>query len=241
MKVTVINGNARRGSTWHTMDAIIQELGRFGSVETAEFFLPKDMPHFCAGCYACFYKGEQACPHAQSVQPIAEAILDADVVILTSPVYAMDVTGQMKALLDHLCYMWMSHRPNPKMFSKVGLAITTTAGAGLGHTAKTMRSSLKFWGAARVLSCKNVVSAMKWSDVSDKKKVRIQKNAARLAKRIAGYVKKGDKMPVPLFRSFFMGIMKGMMSKNTWNPRDRKHWEDHGWIKAQTTTGVSAE
>ncbi len=241
MKVVVINGNARHGSTWHSMDAIIQELGRFGSVETTEFFLPKDMPHFCAGCYSCFYKGEQACPHAQSVQPIAQAILDADVVILTSSVYAMDVTGQMKALLDHLCYMWMSHRPNPKMFGKVGLAITTTAGAGLGHTAKTMRDSLKFWGAARVLNFKNAVSAMKWSDVSDKKKARIQKNAARLAKRIAGYVKKGDKMPAPLFRSFFMGIMKGMMSKNTWNPRDRKHWENHGWIKVQITTDVSLE
>ena len=203
MKVTVINGNARHGSTWNSMNAIIQELGRFGSVEKTEFFLPKDMPHFCVGCFSCFFKGEQACPHAQSVQPIAQAILDADVVILTSSVYAMDVTGQMKALLDHLCYMWMSHRPNPKMFGK-------------------------FWGAARVLNFKNAVSAMKWDDVSDKKKARMSRDAARLAKRIAGYVKKGDKMPVPLFRSFFMGIMKGMMSKNTWNPRDRKHWEDHG-------------
>lgn len=239
MKVAVINGNTRHGSTWHSMDAIIQELGRFGSVEKTEFFLPKDMPHFCAGCYSCFYKGEQACPHAQSVQPIALAILDADVVILTSSVYAMDVTGQMKALLDHLCYMWMSHRPNPKMFGKVGIAVATTAGAGLGNTAKTMRTSLKFWGAARVLNFKNAVSAMKWDDVSDKKKARMSRDAARLAKRTAGYVKKGGKLSAPVFRSFFMGIMKGMMSKNTWNPRDRKHWEDHGWIKAQTTTGVS--
>ncbi len=141
MKVTVINGNARHGSTWHSTDAIIQELSRYGGVEKTEFMLPKDMPHFCVGCYSCFYKGEQACPHAQSVQPIARAILDADLVILTSPVYAMDVTGQMKALLDHLCYMWMSHRPNPRMFGKVGLTVATTAGAGLGHTGKTLRSS----------------------------------------------------------------------------------------------------
>lgn len=233
MKVTVINGNARRGSTWHSMDAIVQELGRYGGVEKTEFFLPADLPNFCTGCYSCFYKGEQTCPHAQNVQPIAEAILEADVVILTSPVYGMDVTGQMKALLDHLCYMWISHRPNPRMFGKVGLAVATTAGAGLGHTAKTMCHSLKFWGAARVLSCKYAVSAMKWSDVSEKRKARVSKDAMRLAKKIARYVERGDKLRAPLFRSFFMGIMKGMMSKNTWNPRDRQHWEDNGWIKAQ--------
>ena len=233
MKVTVINGNARHGSTWHSMDAIMQELDCCGGVEKTEFTLPRDMPHFCAGCYSCFYKGEQACPHAQSMQPIAQAILDADVVVLTSSVYAMDVTGQMKALLDHLCYMWMSHRPNPRMFGKVGLAIATTAGAGLGHTVKTMRSSLSFWGAARVLSCKIAVSAMKWEDVPDKKKARIQTNAKKLAKRIARYVERSGKLRAPLFRSFFMGIMKGMMGKNTWNPRDRQHWVDQGWIKAK--------
>ena len=127
----------------------------------------------------------------------------------------------------------MSHRPDPRMFGKVGLAVTTTAGAGLGHTGKTLRSSLRFWGAARVLSTKNAVSAMKWDDVPEKKKARIQNNAKKLAKRIAGYVERGDKLRAPLFRSFFMGIMKGMMSKNTWNPRDRQHWEHLGWIRTK--------
>ncbi len=232
MKVTVINGNNRHGSTWHCMDAIRNELGRYGSVETTEFFLPKDMPHFCNGCFSCFLNGEHTCPHAQSVQPIAAAILEADLVILTSSVYALDVTGQLKALLDHLCYMWMSHRPDPGMFSKVGLTIATTAGAGLGHTSKTMRNSLKFWGAARVLSYKNPISAMKWSDVSEKKRVRLQKDAVRLAKKIAGYTQKAERLSEPLFRRFFFWLMTGMMSRNMWNLQDRKHWEDNGWIKA---------
>jgi len=56
----------------------------------------------------------------------------------------------MKALPDHLCFMWMSHRPHPAMFSKVGLTISTTAGAGLSHTAKTLRNSLTFWDVRRI-------------------------------------------------------------------------------------------
>ncbi len=234
MKITVVNGNTRHGSTWHCMDIIRQALSHSGHLEVTEFSLPRDMPHFCRGCFSCFVNGEQTCPHAQSVQPIAAALLDADLIILTSPVYALDVSGQLKALLDHLCYLWMPHRPDPKMFCKVGLAVTTTAGAGLGHTAKTMRNSLKFWGCGRVLSCKMPVSALKWSDVSDQKKAQVEKEAARLAKRISGYVKKADTMRAPLLRSFLFWAVKSMMRKNDWNPLDRKHWEDHGWIKSGT-------
>jgi multimeric flavodoxin WrbA len=227
MKVTVINGNARHGSTWHCMDALKQELSLYGEVETKEFSLPKDMPHFCNGCFSCFFNGEHTCPHLERMTPIKEAILEADVVILTSPVYAMDVTGQMKALLDHLCYMWMSHRPNPNMFKKVGVTVATTAGAGLGHTTKTMRNSLKFWGVKSLFSYKNAVSAMKWNDVKPEKQDRIKQDIAAMAKQIAKAAQKAER---PLFRSFFFKLMTGMMKKNTWNLTDRKHWEDNGWL-----------
>jgi multimeric flavodoxin WrbA len=234
MKLAIINGNERHGSTWHSMDAVRQALGRYGEVEATEFFLPKDMPHFCHGCFSCFYNGEHTCPHASSVQPIVSAMMEADVIVLTSPVYGFDVSGQIKALLDHLCYMWMSHRPNPKMFGKIGLTVSTTAGAGVGHAAKTLRHSLKYWGALRVLSFRIPVSAMKWKDVSDKRKARIEKDAARIAKRIAGYVEKADRMQPTLFKRFFFALMKGMMRGNDWNPRDRQHWADNGWIPQAT-------
>jgi multimeric flavodoxin WrbA len=230
MKMVIINGSERHGSTWHCMDAVRAALGRCGEVEAAEFFLPRDMPHFCRGCFSCFYNGAHTCPHAQSVQPIQAALLEADVIVLTSPVYGLDVSGQMKVLLDHLCYMWMSHRPEPAMFRKIGLTVTTTAGMGLGHTAKTLRHSLKYWGALRVLSFALPVSAMKWSDVTDKKKVRIEKDAARIARRVAGYAARANRLAPTLFRRFVFAMMKAMMRGNTWNARDRQHWADQGWI-----------
>jgi NAD(P)H-dependent FMN reductase len=99
---------------------------------------------------SCFLNGEDTCPHASFTKPIIEAMAGADLIILTSPVYAMDVSGQMKALLDHLCFMWMSHRPDLRMFDKVGVTVSTTAGAGLGHAAKTLKNCLVFLGVKRV-------------------------------------------------------------------------------------------
>ena len=230
MKITVINGTMRHGSTWNCMDQIIKEIEKSETVELTEFFLPRDMPHFCNGCFSCFYNGETTCPHSESITPIVNAMVKSDLFVLTSPVYGMDVSGQMKALLDHLCFMWMSHRPKTEMFHKVGLTISTTAGAGLGHTTKTMRNSMKFWGMKKMYSFKVPVSAMKWSDVTEEKKAKINREARRLGASITKAVNNNHKLPNPLFRSFFFKMMRGMQKKNDWNLTDRKHWEDHGWL-----------
>ena len=230
MRITVLNGSMRHGSTWHCMDLIKQEIEKKVEVEVKEFFLPKDMPHFCQGCYSCFYNGEETCPHRECMNPIVEATLEADLLILTSPVYGMDVSGQMKALLDHMCYLWMSHRPDSRMFKKVGLTVSTTAGAGLGHTSKTMRNNLKFWGVKKLYSFKFPVSAMKWSEVSKKKQDKIDRETRILSAKIVKAVENIDKVPNPLFRSFFFKMMCGLQKKNDWNPTDRKHWQDQGWI-----------
>ena len=230
MKITVINGNMRHGSTWHCMDAVVRALSADDSTEVTEFFLPRDMPHFCSGCFSCFCNGEAACPHAGAVAPIVSAILEADLVVLTSSVYGLDVTGGMKAFLDHLCYMWLSHRPNPRMFGKIGLTVATTAGAGLGHTTKTLRNSLNWWCVQKTFSFKGRVSAMKWSDVSEKKKAQIDREASKLASRLAKAVKNVKRLPNPLFRSVMFKAMAGAQKKNDWNPTDRKHWEAQGWL-----------
>ena len=230
MKVTVINGNLRHGSTWHSADAVIKEIGKLEEVSVSEFFLPKAMPHFCCGCFSCITKGEASCPHAEAVKPILDSILEADLIVLTSPIYAMNVSAQMKALLDHLCFMWMSHRPNPLMFEKIGLTVSTTAGAGLGQSTKAMRDSLTFWGSKKVYSLKSPVSAMSWDAVKENRKRSIEKSSARLARRIVASYRKRARITNPLFRSFFFSLMRGMMRKNDWNLTDRNHWEDNGWL-----------
>lgn len=188
------------------------------------------MPHFCNGCFSCIVNGEQTCPHSADMFAIVNAITESDVVILTSPVYAMDISGQLKALLDHMCFLWISHRPDPRMFNKVGVTISTTAGVGLSHATKTMRNSLTFWGVKKIYSFKFPVSAMRWTDISEKKQLKIRKNAVILAKQITESVKNADKLPQPIFRKFFFKAMTGMMKKNTWNLCDRNYWEQHGWL-----------
>lgn len=230
MKITVINGYTRHGSTWNCKELFLKELSRYGNNEVKEFVLPKDMPYFCYGCFSCFLNGEHTCPHHEAVEPFVEALVNSDFIILTSPVYGLDVTGHMKVLLDHLCFMWLSHRPNPYLFQKTALTIATTAGAGLNHTTKTMKNSLCFWGVKRVFSFKKAVSALKWEDVSEKRKEKIRKEIAKKALKISKTVHNIEHLHYPIMRGILFNLMRSAMKNNTWNPYDRKHWEKLGWL-----------
>ena len=230
MKITVIHGTQHRGSTWHTVESILHTVRKYTPADVTEFLLPRDMPHFCTGCYSCFLHGENTCPHTAQVRPIVEAMLQSDVVILASPVYALDVTGQMKAFLDHACYLWLSHRPEPAMFGKIGLTVTTTAGAGLAHTAKTLRNSLRYWGMQKILRCSVAVSAMRWDDVPEKARRKINRQAERLGKKLVWATQNARKLRNPLLRSLVFHGMAHMQKKNEWNPTDRAHWEKQGWL-----------
>ncbi len=229
MKVTVINGSARHGSTWHCKEEFLNALKEYDEVEAREFTLPNDMPNFCRGCYSCFYNGESTCPDSEYTKPISEALCESDVIVLTSPVYAFGVSGQLKALLDHLCFMWVSHRPNPKMFSKAGVIFTTTAGMGLGNTVKTMKDTLFFWGLKRIFVFKKAVAAMKWDGVNGKKKEQIKKETVSMARKVAAAVKNERMLPRLSFR-FMFSLMRSMQKKNGYNPTDRAHWESQGWL-----------
>ncbi len=227
LKLVMVHGSNRHGSTWHFVDLFREALAKRIEVETREFFLPKDMPDLCLGCFSCFVKGESACPHAQKVARIAEATAEADVIVLTSPVYALDVSGGMKAFLDHLCYRWIVHRPDPRMFQKVGVTCTTTAGAGLGNATKTMRNSLRFWGVRHAFSLKKSVAAIDWSEVSEKTRERMRREADRTADHVLRAGRRAFGSPLRRIAFFAIGTA---MRKGKWNELDREYWKEKGWL-----------
>lgn len=50
MKLVLIHGQNHKGSSYHIGRLLAEQ---FSGNEIEEFFLPKDLEHFCAGCYAC--------------------------------------------------------------------------------------------------------------------------------------------------------------------------------------------
>lgn len=224
MKTVVIYGQNHHGSTYHAAHLLADRLGG----ETQEFFLPKDFGEFCTGCAGCFYRSEDACPHAGSRQPIVEAMDAADVIILASPVYVMRATGPMKTFLDHLGYRFMVHRPSPAMFTKQGVCVSTTAGAGTGSAMRDMATSLLWWGVARIYRAGFAVRATNWTQVSPSMQQRIDRKMSRLAARIrrrTGHVRPG-------LRTRFFFFLCRMLRRLQPEGIDYEYWQQHGWLSS---------
>ena len=116
MKIAVINGTEKRGVTYRLKEAFLD--GFKDRADITEFYLPKDCPDFCIGCTTCISTDEHKCKDAGYVQKIEKALLEADLLVFTSPAYVFHATGAMKAMLDHFGYRWMPHRPAKEMFGK---------------------------------------------------------------------------------------------------------------------------
>ncbi len=231
MKICIIHGSPRKGNTFKAAEIFKNRLLEKEELEVSEFFLPRDMPGFCCGCFTCFEKGEDNCPHSQYTQPIAQKIRGADGLIMTSPVYVLDASGPMKAFLDHYGYMFIPHRPYPEMFSKIAMVISTTAGAGTRNAMKTVSRSLRYWGVKRLKKCGLTLYKKEWDNMPEKKQQRFEKKLCKKADSFYILLKKRHRLPTVLFtRIVFWMIKKLIRSYPADNP-DRKYWEKKGWLK----------
>ena len=230
MNITVVNGTEIKGCTYNIKELFLEDL-REGN-EVTEFYLPKDLPHFCLGCKTCFFKSENECPHAQYVMPIWEAILNADLLVFTSPIYALRTTGQMKSLLDHFCVHWMVHRPDERMFDKTAVILTNAVGAFTGGAQKDIGTSLSWLGISKIRkSGIGLIEGVIWNELSEKKREAIAINTKKLAAKCKNIKPVGRGIKNRLLFAI-MKAMHGAAAKKE-NPlsADNVYWKQKGWIR----------
>ncbi len=137
MKVVGFSGSPRKdGNTAVLIRRVFSELENEG-IETEFVQLSHKNIHGCAACYKCVEKkNEQCAVHDDSANEYIEKISGAQGVVLGSPVYFMDVTPEMKALIDRAGFV---SRANGGMFrNKVGCLAAAARRTGAMHTLDTM-------------------------------------------------------------------------------------------------------
>lgn len=227
MKITVIYGTQRKAksSTYNIAQQFIRHLSMGDTV--MEFFLPKDMPNFCRGCWQCFTDYTK-CPDFEYLKPIVDAMKESDLLIFTAPVYVYHVPGQVKAFLDHFGYRWMPHQPSGDMFKKQALLISTAAGAGTKSTLKDLKDSMTFWGVARIHTFGKNIRAADWDGVNEKIKLQIQTEVEKRAEKIKAI---GSSVKPSLKVRGLFYVMRAMQKRFQYNPADVAYWEKQGWLE----------
>ena len=231
MKITVINGTEKHGVTYRMKEMFLNEFRN--DAEITEYYLPKDCPNFCAGCTACFLKDQHLCKDAEYIQKIEKSLLEADLLVFTSPAYVMHATGAMKAMLDHFGYRWMPLRPAKEMFGKRAVIITQCLGAGEKSTAKDIKDSLSWWGISsiKVIAFK-LMADIDWNKIPEKKKASFQNKLGGAARKMhaVDYNKPGHTSLMVKAKFYAVRMMQTGLGKQNPEYTDFKYWNENGWI-----------
>ena len=224
MKTVMINGQNHKGSTYTIGKMIADKLGNGDDV--TEFFLPRDLDHFCLGCYTCI-DDDTKCPFYEEKSRIMTEVEAADLLIFTTPTYCLGASAPMKSFIDLTFNYWMSHKPRKCMFDKKAVVVSTAAGSGAKKTVKGIKDALFYWGVPYILTYGICIQAMNWNGVGKKKKQKIEKDVNRITRKLTK-----KKNVTPGFKTRLMFSLMKMMQKANFGSgeSDRSYWEKNGWL-----------
>lgn len=105
-KVLILSGSPRKGGN---SDILCDEFAR-GATERGnivEIIRPAEKK--IAPCSACYYCKDNSgeCVHKDDMAEILQKMIDADVLVLASPVYFYSIDAQLKALIDRTVARWL--------------------------------------------------------------------------------------------------------------------------------------
>jgi len=130
MKVVAFNGSPRKnGNTSIALQIALDELKNEG-IETEIVQFGSEGIEDCTACMACIKNKDRKCIiDSDNLNKYIEKMIEADGVILGSPVYFGNVTAQMKAFIDRVGFV---SRANGDLFKRkvgAGVAVNRRAGA----------------------------------------------------------------------------------------------------------------
>ena len=112
-KIIIIDGGPRKTFNTASMLKKIAE----GAASVSEQIEVKTISLYgldykgCMACMACKIKGKASnvCKFKDALTPVLEEIAEADGLVLGSPNYFGEVTGQMRSFLERLAFPWLSY------------------------------------------------------------------------------------------------------------------------------------
>jgi multimeric flavodoxin WrbA len=101
-KLLVLSASPRKGGNSDLLcDQFMLGAEEAGN-PTEKIFLRDKNINYCTGCGTC-YKMGKSCPQKDDMAEVLEKMIEADAIVMATPVYFYTMNGQMKTLIDRTC------------------------------------------------------------------------------------------------------------------------------------------
>lgn len=224
-RIVALSGSPRKKDSYKITNQLIEEMQKLGEVELDYINLNNLNIHNCLGCMQCFDKGEHYCPFDDDVQMVKEKLINSNGIIFISPVYALQITGKMKMVIDRLSYMF--HRP--ELIAKPAITIVTTKGGGIKPTEKYL-SNIAQWFGCNVVGNLSVMSTFYFENSPYYYSKYHKSTFNKIIKLADCFYKEIDNKtyPTPSFSDIY--TFQGLKSKTYLSSADYDYWSEHGWL-----------
>lgn len=210
LNVLAINTSRRKKNTYSLIKQVCEGLNRHGiNSEIINLFDYDIKP--CIGCQKCIT--DDYCVLKDDVGELMHKLIEADGIILSSPVYMNGVSGKGKTFFDRTC-KWF-HRP--ELYGKPMLFISTTAGSGLSEVTKYLNNVALQWGCMPTGSVTRIITTL-----DEKVRYDEYKNFVRHLKMSKAKYK-------PKLNALIMYQVQRILAKKILQ-RDRKYWIEKNWL-----------
>ena len=114
-KVLILSGSPRRGGNSDLLcDQFLLGATDAGN-ETEKIFIQDKNINYCLACGTCYVKKE-ACVHRDDMPDIIEKMINADVLVMATPVWFYAMSGRMKVLIDRTIARFLEIRDKDMYF-----------------------------------------------------------------------------------------------------------------------------
>jgi multimeric flavodoxin WrbA len=111
-KIIAINGSPRKDGNTATLLRNALDGAKSQGAETKFVHLIDLQYKGCISCFACKRKGTEyigKCAMNDDLSPILEKTMNADAIVLGSPIYVGDITGMMRSFIERVAFMNISY------------------------------------------------------------------------------------------------------------------------------------
>lgn len=151
--IILLNGSPRKhGATSIILQYIAEQLERQG-LKTSIVHVSDLNLRYCIGCCKCYETGK--CIYTDDVENLTQKIKNADGIIIGTPTYVSNVSGQIKTIIDRGHFVM-----EQLLYQKYAMSIVTYENYGGKDTSKILNKLILYSGAilCRSLVIKNIFS-----------------------------------------------------------------------------------
>jgi multimeric flavodoxin WrbA len=148
--ILIVNGSPRKKGNSATLAQQVALGAQVAGAQVETVFLHGLDIHPCNACDVCLKTGGPACVIDDDMQALYPKLLEADVIVLASPIYWFTVSAQTKLFMDR-CYAFEGPDKNPLKDKRYAIVLaygdSDPFSSGAVNALRTFQDGLAYIGA----------------------------------------------------------------------------------------------